>query len=291
MATKKRGLGKGLEALFDNQVPVSEKIESTKKDENGIAYIDINYIKPNENQPRKHFDEEKIEELSQSILEHGIIQPLVVRKIDDSRFEIVAGERRYRASRKAGLKKVPAIVREFTDEENMVIAIIENMQREDLNPIEEAEGLKLMIDTYGFTQEQVSKTVSKSRPYITNSLRLLNLPGFIQKEVQEGRITTGHGKVLLGIEDENLLKDLCNKIVKEDLSVRKLEELIASKKKKTKKPLKKAKNPDVVKVERDLKDIYGTKVTISPKGKKGVIELEYYSQEDLNRIIDLLKKS
>lgn len=297
MSTKKRGLGKGLNALFEAQAPIMEeehsfnvsKTVTTTDNENAIVYIDINNIKPNENQPRKHFDEEKIEELSQSILEHGIIQPLVLRKVDGKVYEIVAGERRWRASRKAGLKKVPSLVRTFTDEENMVIAIIENMQREDLNPIEEAEGLKQMIDTYGFTQEQVSKSVSKSRPYITNSLRLLNLPEYVRQQLLIGAITPGHGRTLLGLDKEDLQIDLCKKVIKEGISVRKLEEIVAGKGKPKKKALKRVKNPDIAKVENELKEIFGTKVNIAAKGKKGAIELEYYNEEELNRLIDILK--
>ena len=185
---KNRGLGRGLDALFADQAPVAKPDEERKKENasaSEVVYIDINDIKPNENQPRKYFDEEKINELSASIMEHGIIQPLVVRKRSNG-YEIVAGERRWRAARGAQMKEVPCLIREFTDEENMLIAIIENMQREDLNPIEEAEGLDQMIKTYGLTQEEVSKSVSKSRPYITNALRLLKLPpeirGFVDRK-------------------------------------------------------------------------------------------------------------
>ena len=195
--TKAKGLGKGLEALFgDAEVaPVEKKPASKKKqteskrsekaaespaEEGGVLYVDLNDIKPNAAQPRKVFDEEKLEELAASISQHGLIQPIVLRKLGKG-YEIVAGERRWRAARLAGLKEVPCIVKELTEEENMLLAIVENMQREDLNPIEEAEGLKKMIDTYGLTQEQVSYSVGKSRPYITNSLRLLKLPGRVQQ--------------------------------------------------------------------------------------------------------------
>lgn len=187
---KNRGLGRGLDALFADQAPVvepeKEVVAEKPVEGNSVIYIDINNIKPNENQPRKVFDEEKIAELSASIIEHGIIQPLVVRK-NRVGYEIVAGERRWRAARKAELKEVPCLIRDFTDEENMLIAIIENMQREDLNPIEEAEGLNQMIKTYGLTQEEVSKSVSKSRPYITNALRLLKLPKKFRTSLQKVR--------------------------------------------------------------------------------------------------------
>lgn len=300
MKNKKGGLGKGLDALFDNRAPI---VESSQNDESAsfnasdlnaaekVLYIDINDIKPNENQPRKHFSEEKIQELSSSIMEHGIIQPLVLRKIDKKRYEIVAGERRWRAARVAGLEKVPSIVREFTDEENMIIAIIENMQREDLNSIEEAEGLRQMIETYGFTQEEVSKSVSKSRPYITNSLRLLKLPKYIQEKLANGQISPGHGRALLAAKDKQYQEKLCNRIINEGLSVRKTEELANNFK--TKKAEKRQANKDanVLQVERELKEIYGTKVSILNKGKKGILQIEYYGDDELNRLIDLLKSA
>ena len=289
---KNRGLGRGLDALFADQAPVMEPekeiIEEKETEGTSVVYIDINNIKPNENQPRKVFDEEKIAELSASIIEHGIIQPLVVRK-NKLGYEIVAGERRWRAARKAELKEVPCLIRDFTDEENMLIAIIENMQREDLNPIEEAEGLNQMIKTYGLTQEEVSKSVSKSRPYITNALRLLKLPKEIQNFVTEGKMTTGHARALISIEDKKLQADLCRKIIEEGLSVRKVEELAAGAGKPKKKAAKKTKSPDTLHVESELKNLYGTKVSINQKGKKGTIQLEYYSVDELNRLIELLK--
>lgn len=292
--SKNRGLGRGLDALFADQAPAIEPEPAAKKKEepgdlsNTVNYININDIKPNENQPRKIFDEEKITELAASIIEHGIIQPLVVRK-KNAAYEIVAGERRWRAARKAELKEVPCIIREFTDEENMLIAIIENMQREDLNPIEEAEGLNQMIKTYGLTQEEVSKSVSKSRPYITNALRLLKLPTEIQNFVSDGRMSTGHARALISVEDKKIQAELCKKIIEEGLSVRKVEELVAGIGKPKKKPVKKVKSADTVLVERELKELYGTKVTVHQKGKKGKIELEYYSEDELNRLIELLK--
>lgn len=289
---KNRGLGRGLDALFADQAPVVEPEKKVNTEEqivgNSVIYIDINNIKPNENQPRKVFNEEKIAELSASIIEHGIIQPLVVRK-NKSGYEIVAGERRWRAARKAELKEVPCLIRDFDDEENMLIAIIENMQREDLNSIEEAEGLNQMIKTYGLTQEEVSKSVSKSRPYITNALRLLKLPREIQNFVSEGKMTTGHARALINIEDKKLQADLCRKIIEEGLSVRRVEELAAAAGKPKKKAAKKTKSADTLHVESELKDLYGTKVSINQKGKKGTIQLEYYSVDELNRLIELLK--
>lgn len=300
MKNKKGGLGKGLDALFDNRAPIVESSQnknsefSDEKDSTSIdkvMYIDINDIKPNDNQPRKHFNEEKIQELASSIIEHGIIQPLVLRKIDNERYEIVAGERRWRAARAAGLEKVPSIIRDFTDEENMVIAIIENMQREDLNSIEEAEGLRQMIETYGFTQEEVSRSVSKSRPYITNALRLLKLPQNIQEKLANGQISPGHGRALLAAKDKQYQEKLCNRIINEGLSVRKTEELANNFKTKKTEKSKAIKDANVLQVERELKEIYGTKVSISTKGKKGILQIEYYGDDELNRLIDLLRSA
>ena len=297
MAAKNRGLGRGLDALFADQAPIinpesENKNKTTDKEgirtENAIVYININDIKPNENQPRKNFDENKIAELAASITEHGIIQPLVVRR-NKSGYEIVSGERRWRASRKAELKEVPCIIRDFDDEQNMLIAIIENMQREDLNPIEEAEGLNQMIKTYGMTQEEVSKSVSKSRPYITNALRLLKLPENIQSMVTEGKLTTGHARALIPVTDQKMQLDICNRIINEGLSVRKVEDLVSKLGQPKKKPAKKVKNANTIHVENELKNLYGTRVNIKEKGKKGTIELEYYSTDELNRLIELLK--
>ena len=192
---------------------------------------------------------------------------------------------------KAGLSEVPCLLRELSDEQNMLIAIIENMQREDLNPIEEAEGLHQMISTFGLTQEQVSKSVGKSRPYITNSLRLLKLPDYIRLKVSEGELTAGHGRTLITVEDGNLQRQLCDKIIEEGLSVRQTEKLVSELgKAPKKKPLQKQKNPDTLRVEEELKTILGTKVSIVEKGKKGKIEIECFSRDELNRLIELLKK-
>lgn len=293
-AKKSRGLGRGLDALFaeqapimpDNRVETEEKSNSHVRDK--VLYIDINDIKPNAEQPRKTFDKEKISELSQSIIEHGIIQPLVVRK-SGKHYEIVAGERRWRAAKEAELSVVPCIVRQFSDEENMLVAIIENMQREDLNPIEEAMGLEQMISAYGMTQEEVSKSVSKSRPYITNTLRLLKLPEEIKALVSEGKISTGHARALITVKNKTKQEELCKKIIKDGISVRDVERLASEEKKIRKKPLKRVKSPDTLNVERELKEIYGTKVTINSRGNKGTVELEFYSKDELNRLIDLLK--
>lgn len=292
-APKKKGLGKGLDALFaSTEINTKEiNINNTSENaDNGISYININDIKPNESQPRKTFDEEKIGELSDSIKEHGLIQPIVLRKAKKG-YEIVAGERRWRACRKAGLKEVPCIIKELTDEENMLIAIIENMQREDLNPIEEAEGLNQMIVTYGLTQAEVSKSVGKSRPYITNALRLLKLPEEVRDMVSNGELSSGHARAIAGVSGKTAQIKMAEKVVREGLSVREIEKLIKEEAAPAKRPAKRRaeKNADVKRVEEDLKAVLGTKVNLAQSGKKGKIEIEYYSREELERLIELLK--
>lgn len=287
-----RGLGRGLDALFADQQPIMERAksgeEAAESNPDAIQYLDINDIKPNQNQPRVHFDKEKITELAESIKEHGIIQPLVVRRSGEA-YELVAGERRWRAAREAGLTKVPSIVREFTDEENALVAIIENMQREDLNPIEEAQGLSRMIEIYGLTQEEVSKSVSKSRPYISNALRLLKLPEEIRNHVRDGNLSSGHARALVAVSDEKLQMEICRKAIKEGLSVRDVERLVAGGGKKRRKPVRRVKSADTLSVENELQSLYGTKITINQKGRKGTIEMEFYSTDELNRLIDLLR--
>ena len=306
---KTRGLGKGLDALFgDAEVTLQSRAEKNSKNEDektedpkqkvdknertggGIDYIDINDIKPNSNQPRKTFDEDKLNELAASIEEHGLIQPLVLRKAEKG-YEIVAGERRWRAARKIGIREIPCIVRELTDEENMLLAIIENMQREDLNPIEEAEGIRQMIETYGLTQEEVSKSVGKSRPYIANSLRLLRLPETVRKYVEDGSLSTGHAKAIAAVSDEKKQIELAEVAIRDGLSVRQLEKLAQQDKSgvKTRSRVKQ-KTADEKRVEEDLKNALGTKVTLNQKGKKGKIEIEFYSKDELERLIELLKK-
>ena len=293
-AAKKGGLGRGLEALIADAAPienVGEAKEQSGEHEDStdkVRYIKTFDIMPNANQPRKTFDEEKIQELANSILEHGVIQPIVLRKKDKG-YEIVAGERRWRAAIKAGLSEVPCLIRELDDEQNMLLAIIENMQREDLNPIEEAEGLNQMIVTYGMTQEQVSKSVGKSRPYITNSLRLLKLPEYVLELISEGKISAAHGRTVITVEDDEVRKRICEQIVKEGLSVRETERLVDESGKPKRKPAKRIKNPNVSRVEEELKEVLGTKININQKGSKGKIEIEFFSKEELERLIDMLK--
>jgi len=287
-SVKSRGLGRGLEALIvDTEIEAVNTQGQTTQD--GINYIDINEIKPNKNQPRKMFNSEKLQELADSIQEHGVIQPLIVRTIDNG-YELVAGERRWRAARLAGLKTVPCLIRELNEEENALIAIIENMQREDLNPIEEADGLNRMIDNFGLTQDQVSKSVGKSRPYITNSLRLLKLPDEIKTMLSLGTLTPGHGRALLAISDAKNQLAIAQKIINEGLSVRTVESM-AEKKQEPKSARHKhaERDANMLQLERELKDVLGTKVKINMAGKKGKIEIEYYSREELERLIELLK--
>ncbi len=303
---KARGLGKGLDALFGDVEIAPLETETgtatrekavTKKSvsegvvsEGGVLYIDINDIKPNSTQPRKNFDEEKLEELASSIKQHGLIQPIVLRAAARG-YEIVAGERRWRASRLLGLKQVPCIVKELTDEENMLLSIIENMQREDLNPIEEAEGLKQMIDTYGLTQEQISISVGKSRPYITNSLRLLKLESRVQELAAEGKISAGHARALAAVKDMDKQIELAEKTAADGLSVRQIERLAneAKKPEVRKTSVKNTKTADEKRVEEDLKNVLGTRVNLKRSGQKGKIEIEFYSGEELERLIELLQ--
>ena len=311
---KKSGLGRGLDALFADAAPINEeelaaaenhsKAKAPKKEkeaaadsEDRVLYIDINDIKPNSAQPRKNFDEEKLAELANSIRANGVIQPLIVRE-SASGYELVAGERRWRASRQAGLRTVPCILRNFDDRQNAIVAIIENMQREDLDPIEEALGLKSMTEKYGFTQEQVSESLGRSRTYIANSIRLLKLPEEIQQYVSSGQMSAAHGRTIINIPDKAKQKEIADKIIRNDLSVRATERL-AEKVKDELKPERKrrkkaaaeetAKNAEIAAVERELMTLTGTKVRIDGDDRKGKIELEYYSLDELNRLIDTLR--
>lgn len=290
-AVKNNVLGRGISALISEAAPIEEperKDAAPVDPENTVTYIDINDIKPNRSQPRKNFDEESIAELADSISEHGIIQPLIVRKSGNA-YELVAGERRWRAARKAALDKVPCLIREFSDEENALIAIIENMQRQDLDPIEEAEGLNKMIKEYGLTQAEVSKSVSKSRPYITNSLRLLKLPEDIREKVSLGELSAGHARALLGVKSAEEQEQLCARVIANGLSVRETEKLVQAKGKQKPVRRKSKKDPDIIAVEEKLKEIYGTKVSITTNGRKGALEFSYYGRDDLNRLIELLE--
>ena len=289
-AAKGRGLGKGLEALF-NDVEISTRDEDPSDTSNheGIMLLDINEIKPNSKQPRKSFQEDKIEELAKSIEIHGIIQPIMVRPSGEG-YEIVAGERRWRAARKASLKQIPCIVRELSEEQNMLVAIIENMQREDLNPMEEADALNQMITNFGLTQEEISKSVGKSRPYITNALRLLKLPAPIQEMVVQGELTSGHARAIAGVKDERRQLNIASRVSREGLSVRETEALVnkENEDQRQAKPRPRAKNREITDLEEELKNVLGTKVAINNGTRRGKIEIEYYSREELERLLELL---
>lgn len=290
-ASKNRGLGKGLEALFgDVEITVSNEQREEENKGDAITFVDIHKIKPNKNQPRLDFSEEKIDELAASIKTHGIIQPLVLRKYGKG-YEIVAGERRWRAARKAGLKEVPCLIRSLTDEQNALFALIENMQREDLNAIEEATGLEKMISVFGLTQEEVSKSVGKSRPYVANSLRLLKLPDPIREMVADGRLSSGHGRAIAGIKGDTEQLTAAKKCIESNWTVRDIEayskDYPGQEVKKKAKP--RPKNRDLLALEDELKDILGTKVNIVLGSKKGKIEIEYYSRNELERLLEILQ--
>ena len=264
---------------------------SIEADEDRVLYIDINDIKPNKYQPRKTFNEEKLKDLANSIKENGVIQPLIIRKAQNG-YELVAGERRWRAARIAEIKKVPCIIRNFDEKQNMIVAIIENMQRENLDPIEEALGLNEMIKRFEFTQEQVSNALGKSRAYIANSLRLLKLPEKIQNMIIEGRISAAHGRTIITIKDEKKQIEVCDKIIRNGLSVRAAERLTEKIKDDARPERKKRKpsvNAEIAAVEDELRKIFGTKVNINGKASTGKIEIEYYSVDELNRLIDMFR--
>ena len=278
---KKAGLGKGLDALFiDNST-----------EENSDKLVNINDIEPKRDQPRKYFDEEALKELADSIAMHGVIQPLLVRPLSDGGYQLIAGERRWRASRMAGLTQVPVVVREMTDEEAMELALIENLQREDLNPIEEAEGFKLLMDTYSFTQEQAAEKVGKSRPAVANALRLLALPQEVLDMVKEGIISSGHARTLLPLSDEKLIIKLAVEISQKELSVRETEKIVKTLlKPKSENAKKKSKrDPYYDECEIAIREELGRKAKINvSRGNKGSIEIEFFSKEDLQSILSAL---
>ena len=277
---KKSALGKGLGALIPNDVQVKEI--------NKPAVISLNLIKSNDEQPRKAFDDEKIAELAQSIKEHGIIQPIILNKRDNY-YVIVAGERRWRAAKMLGLKEVPAIVMELADKEILEVSLIENIQRQDLNPIEEALAYRKLLSDFDMTQEELSKRVGKSRVAISNVIRLTGLSDTVKQYLIDEVITEGHGRALLSIEDPKLQCEIAQKVIDEKLSVRELERLIKSLKTE-KKPRDKVRelNPYYKDVTERLQNYFGTKVNISNKNNKGKIEIEYYSDEDLQRILEII---
>lgn len=277
---KRSGLGKGLSALIP---------EELNEDENK-SIISMNLIKPNSKQPRKIFDEEKLSSLAESIKEHGIIQPIVVKSVNNG-YMIIAGERRWRAAKLAGLKEVPVIVMDLTDKQVLEISLIENIQREDLNPIEEALAYRRLTQEFNLKQEELSIRIGKSRVAISNTLRLLNLDDRVQDYLKEGVITEGHGRALLAVANKNLQYELSQKIIDEELTVRDIEKIIKDiNKDNTTIEVNKPINPYYNEIKEKLQNYFDTKVNINfKKNNKGKIEIEYYSEEDLQRILDMMK--
>lgn len=279
-----KGLGKGINALFNN-------IEMEQGEV--IKEINLKELRPNPYQPRKVFSEEAIEELKQSILLHGILQPIIARKSIKG-YEIVVGERRFRAAGEAGLKTIPVVVREMTEQQMMELAILENLQREDLNPIEEAIAYQTLLERLNLTQDELAKRLGKSRPHITNHVRLLSLPEEIKKFISEGKISMGHGRALLALKSKEKLNAVVAKVMKEKLNVRQLEQYIhqlneiVPRETKTKEQPKK--DIFIKQRETSLRERLGTTVTIKQTKKKGKIEIEFFSQEDLDRILDLISQ-
>ena len=275
-----KGLGKGLNAFFSN-------MESTTDET--VREIKMKELRPNPYQPRKTFENEAIEELKQSILQHGILQPIIARKTIKG-YEIVVGERRYRAAKAAKLDTIPAVVRELSEQQMMELAVLENLQREDLTPIEEGAAYQLLMEKLNLTQEEMAKRLGKSRPHIANHIRLLSLPPNIQALISEGKISMGHGRALLGLRKKDKLMALVEKTMKESLNVRQLEKLIQQLNdvsRETKKPEKK-KDIFIKEQESFLRERFGTSVHIKQSKEKGKIEIEFFSKEDLERILELL---
>ena len=285
----KKGLGKGLDSLIAKKVPETAEANTDVSRE---TFLNINKVEPNPNQPRKRFNEDKLQELADSIKVHGIIQPLVVQK-ENERYIIIAGERRWRAARLAGVKEVPVVIRDFTEQELYEVALIENIQRQDLDPIEEANAYSNLIKEHHLTQDEVAERVSKSRVAITNSLRLLKLDQRVQQMVIDELLTGGHARALISIEDPEEQYNLANRIFDEKLSVRETEKLVKKllhPKTVVEEPVDEASEAIYRDLEENLKTIIGSKVKITRKpGGKGNIEIEYYSTDELDRIIDLLR--
>lgn len=293
MAAKKGGLGKGLDSLIPvNVLDTKDNKQSNEKSQKPDSVVDINKVEPNKNQPRKEFEEDALLELADSIKQKGLLQPILVQD-RDTYYEIIAGERRWRACKLAGLKEIPVIIGHFTEQEIVEISIIENIQRQDLNPIEEAMAYKRLLEEFNLKQDEVAEKVSKNRTTITNSIRLLRLCDDVRQMVIDRKLTTGHARALLAIEDQEQQTILAEKIFDEKMSVREVEKYIKdlSKPKKKKKDVNATLTAIYENISEDLKQSLGTKVVVSPKGEdgSGKIEIEFYSHDDLDRIVDLIK--
>lgn len=284
MAKKMGGLGKGLSAIF---------IENDAENSNEAVTLRIADIEPNREQPRKEFDEQALAELSQSIMQHGVLQPILVRPLALGGYQIVAGERRFRASRMAGLTEIPAVIRELSDNETMELALIENLQREDLTPIEEAKGYKTLMDTYSLSQEQVAQTVGKSRPAVANTMRLLLLPDDVIEMVESSELSSGHARALLALENKALMSSVAEEIVKKKLTVRQVEKMVKDllKKPVEKTRLTKQKPSYFAEVELALSEYLGNKVVVTPSkdGKGGTLAIDFYSLEELKDLANKLE--
>ncbi|NLI38409.1 MAG: ParB/RepB/Spo0J family partition protein [Clostridiaceae bacterium] len=278
----RKGLGRGLDALISSANTLDNPRES-------VFEVKINDVEPNAGQPRKVFDQERLQALAESIKEHGVVQPIIVKQ-EGSRYVIVAGERRWRASKLAGLKTIPVVVKDLSSRQVMEIALIENLQREDLNPIEEAEAYKKLMDDYNMTQEDVSKLVGKSRASIANSVRLLTLAKEIQDMLVDGRLTSGHARTLVSVDDQKKQKELADLIINKGLNVREAEKLAAQEGKNpsVKKPRPKPEDFEMTHLVEDLRTIFGTKIDLHRRKDKGRIVIEYYSKDEFDRIIDML---
>ncbi len=296
MASIKKGLGskgKGLEALINTKMM---SYNESDLEYEGILEIDINKIEANKNQPRKYFDEESLLELSESIKNYGMIQPIVVRRINDY-YELIAGERRFRAAKIAGLKKLPAIIKDFDKSTAFEVALIENIQRKDLNPIEEAESFYKLQTEFEFSQEEIAEKVGKSRSAIANAIRLLNLDSRVLNFVRENKLSGGHAKALLSISDGNMQFELAERVIEEDFSVRETEKIVKSLQQKQNTEMIEQKPQNTIQfdtttyrsIENDLKSLFATKVKVSAQKNKGKIEIEYYSDDDLDRILTMFK--
>jgi len=283
MATKRMGLGKGLGALLP---------ELGEGEPKTLLYCGIEEIIPNRSQPRKHFDESKLQELTESIKENGILEPLIVRRVDQG-YELIVGERRWRAAQKAGLKEVPVLVKEAEGREALELSLIENLQRENLNPVEEAEAFQRLTEEFNISQAELATRIGKDRTTITNALRLLKLPVEVRNQLLQNRITSGHARAILSLETKEKQKELCSLIIQKGLSVREAEAIAKRWSEKPKKTVTKDRRRGEVEsqlssLQDSLRKYLGTKVHIAPKGKKGRIEIEYYSHEDLQRIVEAI---
>ena len=285
---KKGGLGKGLDALF---------MDNETVDSGGVVTLRLSQIEPNRDQPRKIFSEEALNELADSIREHGVLQPLLVRPLPGGSYQLVAGERRWRASRMAGLQEVPAVIREMDEEQAMEIALIENLQREDLNAIEEATGYKQLMERYGMTQEQVAKRVGKSRPAIANALRLLNLPQKVMDMVGEGEVSPGHARALLAFDDQDRIVEIAQKVKTGKYSVRDIERMAKNQDEKKEKAAKAPEEPAwggksafLTEMEIAMSMEMGRKVRIIPNGEGGTLQIQFWDEEDLKSLAEKFAK-